>query len=79
METINSLKKRLIDQISQSNNRDKLEAIDFMICNEEVELTEIERQMLERAEQDVAAGRVVAEDQLKYDIEQWLEEKNWRL
>lgn len=76
METINSLKKRLIDQISQSNNRDKLEAIDFMICNEEVELTEIERQMLERDEQDLAAGRVVAEDQLKYDIEQWLEEKN---
>lgn len=79
METINSLKKRLIDQISQSNNRDKLEAIDFMICNEEVELTEIERQMLERAEQDVAAGRVVAEDQLKYDIEQWLEGKNKKL
>lgn len=75
METVSSLKKRLINQINQLNNRAKLEAIDFMICNDEVELTELERQMLERAEQDVEAGKIVSEDQVKYDIEQWLKEK----
>ena len=50
-----------------------------MICNEEVDLTEIERQMLERAEQDVEAGRVVSENQVKYGIEQLIEIRSIKL
>ncbi|MCB9205532.1 MAG: hypothetical protein H6603_11190 [Flavobacteriales bacterium] len=79
MATVGNIRNALINKIMAINDKEVLAALDKLISlkddNEEVELTEEQRILLEMSEDDIANGRMVAEKDLFYQQREWLKKQ----
>ncbi len=79
MATVGNIRNSLINKILAIKDKEVLAALDKLISlkenDEVVELTEEQRILLEMSEDDIANGRMVAEDDLFYKEREWLKKQ----
>ncbi|HBI80637.1 MAG TPA: hypothetical protein DDY04_01470 [Bacteroidales bacterium] len=77
METVEKIKKRLIEKILIIQNKDFLEALDKLIStsvsdSEPVNLTDEQKIMLEMSEDDIANGELISQEAMDKRNMEWL-------
>lgn len=79
MINTDEIKSEIIGKILSINNLDFLNALDRFIDSsnepDQVEITPEQRVYLEMSEEDILAGRIVTEDEMKEFDRKWKEEK----
>ena len=79
MATVGNIRNSLINKILAIKDKEVLVALDKLISlkenDEVVELTEEQHILLEMSEDDIAKGRMVAEDDLFYKEREWLKKQ----
>ena len=76
MDTIQKIKNRLIDRIMVSENEQLLNAIEGLLSatqeKEEINLTSEQIEMLEMSEKDIQEKRVISEEDLMKQDQEWM-------
>jgi hypothetical protein len=76
MDTIQKIKNRLIDRIMVSENEQLLNAIEGLLSatqeKEEISLTSEQIEMLEMSEKDIQEKRVISEEDLMKQDQEWM-------
>ncbi len=78
MDSVDTIRKNLINRISAINNKDFLKALDKLISNSLVEgsthkLTKEQELMLALSEDDIINGRTIGQDELKSKTVEWVQ------
>jgi len=80
MATIDTLRNSLIDKLLTISHKDYLQALNQLIENSSIEnnavaLTEEQMLMLKMSDKDIAAGKLMSQEQLDKNDLQWLKEQ----
>jgi hypothetical protein len=80
LATIDNIRNSLIDKILAIRNEKFLAALDSLISsskneNENIELTEEQKIMLQMSEEDISKGDVISHQELKSKTAGWLKSK----
>ena len=78
MKTVDEIRNRLIDKILTIRNQDILLALDKILSStkeEHIDFTEEQKVMLQMSEDDIKYGRLISEEDLDRQDEEWLEGK----
>ena len=79
MKTVDTIRTRLIDKILAIHNTDFLVALDNLVSSssqaDKVSLTKEQKKMLEMSENDISADRLISQDKLDFEDNEWLKEK----
>jgi hypothetical protein len=79
MATVGNIRNSLINKILAIKDKEVLSALEKLISlkgdDEAIELTEEQRILLEMSEDDIANGRMVAEEELFYQQREWLKKQ----
>ncbi|MBP9152128.1 MAG: hypothetical protein KBF73_07595 [Flavobacteriales bacterium] len=79
MATVGNIRNSLINKILAIKDKEVLSALDKLVSlksdDEAIELTDEQRILLEMSEDDIANGRMVAEEELFYQQREWLKKQ----
>jgi hypothetical protein len=79
MATVGNIRNSLINKILAIKDKEVLSALNKLVSlksdDEPIELTEEQRILLEMSEDDIANGRMVAEEDLFYQQREWLKKQ----
>lgn len=77
METLKTLKTKLIDRIMVSDNEELLDAIasifDSVKVDEPIHLNSYQIEMLQMSERDIEEGNVISEEDLFKEDSKWMD------
>ena len=78
LKTVDTIRTRLIDKILAIHNADFLVALDNLVSSssqaDKVSLTKEQKKMLEMSENDISADRLISQDKLDFEDNEWLKE-----
>ena len=80
MATVDTLRNDIIDKLLAISDKDYLSALNKLVGNrskddETVRLTDEQKLMLQLSDKDIAAGRLISQDELDKNDLEWLKGK----